>query len=147
MQANHPKKINAICKKNKMLFRLGQHAQLIERLNHTLHQTLPLKFSSHCIIANINGKTLVLHTDNASFASLIRFQVPSLCKTFSSDLDIAINHIEIKVRPKVGVATPKKKSPAPLPKTASIVLKETAVHIDNEALRASMEKLAKRFKA
>ncbi len=141
-----PKHINTICQHNKMLFKLAQHAQLIEELNHILQQTLPLQFSAHCRLANINNQTLIIHTDNASFASLIRFQVPSLCKTFSSQLQMPISHIEIKVRPNRITSPAAKTATILLPKTAATALQQTAEVIDNEALKTSLEKLAKRFK-
>lgn len=141
-----PEQISAICQQNKMLFKLVQHAQLVEKLNHTLHQTLPLQFSAHCHLANIKNQTLIIHTDNASFASLIRFQVPALCKTFSAQLKMPISGIEIKVRPKVSHSTAVETPTTLLPKSAAIALQQTSQVINNEDLSASLEKLAKRFK-
>lgn len=143
--SKQPKQINSICQQNAVLAKLTQHAQLIEKLNHTLHQTLPLQFSAHCHLANIKNKTLIIHTDNASFASLIRFQVPTLCKIFSAKLKIPINHIEIKVRPTTNEVTAVETSTTTLPETAAIALQQTAEVIDNEALSISLEKLANRF--
>ena len=145
--SKQPKQINSICQQNAVLAKLTQHAQLIEKLNHTLHQTLPLQFSAHCHLANIQNKTLIIHTDNASFASLIRFQIPTLCKLFSDKLEMPINHIEIKVRPSTNEVTTVETPTAILPETAAIALQQTAEVIDNEALSISLEKLANRFRS
>jgi len=144
--SKQPKQINAICQHNKTLAKLAQHAQLIEKLNNTLHQALPLQFSAHCHLANVKNQTLIIHTDDASLASLIRFQAPTLCETFAEHLDIPIHHIEIKVRPKIMSPTVAEVPAAILPKSAAIALQQTAEVIDNEALSASLEKLANRFK-
>lgn len=141
-----PEHINSICQHNKMLAKLAQHAQLIEKLNHTLHQALPLQFSAHCRLANIKNQTLIIHTDNASFASLIRFQVPTLCKTFSAQLKMPVNNIEVKVRPDISHERAVETSTTLLPKSAATALQQTSQVIDNEALSASLEKLANRFK-
>jgi hypothetical protein len=145
--SKQPEQINAICQHNEMLAKLAQHAQLIEKLNHTLHQTLPLQFSAHCHLANIKNQTLIIHTDNAAFASLIRFQVPALCKTFTEHLEMPINHIEIKVRPKrTAQVTVKPPTTTALPESAARVIQQTAEVIGNETLSASLKKLANRFK-
>jgi hypothetical protein len=144
--SKQPEQINSICQHNKILAKLAQHAQLIEKLNHTLHQTLPLEFSAHCRLANIKNQTLIIHTDNASFASFIRFQVPALCKTFSSHLKIPISNIEIKVRPEIAPLATAEGTTTLLPETAAIALQKTSQVIDNEELSASLDKLANRFK-
>lgn len=144
--SKQPEKINSICQHNAMLAKLAQHAQLIEKLNHTLHQTLPLQFSAHCHLANIKNQTLVIHTDNASFASLIRFQVPALCKTFTEHLKMPIKHIEIKVRPKITAPITIKRPTTTLPESAAKVIQQTAEVIGNDALSASLKRLATRFK-
>lgn len=141
-----PEKINSICQHNKMLAKLTQHAQLIEKLNHTLHQSLPLQFSAHCHLANIKNQTLIIHTDNASFASLIRFQVPALCKTFGEHLKMPISHIEIKVRPKITAPITMELPTTTLPESAAKVIQQTAEVIGNDALSASLKRLATRFK-
>lgn len=144
--AKQPEQINSICQHNAMLAKLAQHAQLIEKLNHTLHQALPLQFSAHCHLANIKNQTLIIHTDNASFASLIRFQAPALCKAFSEHLTMPISDIEIKVRPEINAPAVAPPPVTLLPKSAAKALQQTAEVIDNEALSASLDRLAKRFK-
>ncbi len=142
-----PEHINFICRHNKTLAKLAQHAQLIEKLDHTLHQALPSQFSTHCRLANIKHQTLIIHTDNASLASLIRFQVPTLCKTFSAHLEMPISNIEVKVRPETSREKVVETSTTLLPKSAATALQQTSQVIDNEALSASLKKLANRFKA
>ncbi|MBE9532936.1 MAG: DUF721 domain-containing protein, partial [Proteobacteria bacterium] len=71
-----PEKIRSICQQNSVLNQLSQRSKKLEHLNYLLKQALPSQFSAHCRLANISGNTLIIHTDNASFASLIRFQSP-----------------------------------------------------------------------
>ena len=70
-----PKVINNIFKNNTALSKIAKHAQLLNRLNHTFQQSLPAQFSAHCKLANIKGDTLVIHTDNPSYSSLLRFTI------------------------------------------------------------------------
>ena len=78
-----PKKIRSICQQNSVLHQLSQRSKKLEQLNYLLKQALPSQFSAHCRLANINNSTLIIHTDNASYASLIRFQSPVIIKTLS----------------------------------------------------------------
>lgn len=140
-----PERIDSICQHNQILSKISQHAQLLEHLGHIFQQILPIQFSAHCRLANINGETLIIHTDNASFASLIRFQAPSLCKTLSSELNMTIKHIEVKVKPcYVPFQDHTTHNTLSLPKSAATALQQTAQTMDDSPLKAALEKLAKR---
>lgn len=141
-----PEKIRSICQQSSVLHQLSQRSQRLEQLNYLLKQALPSQFSAHCRLANISGSTLILHTDNASFASLIRFQAPVIIKTLSTELNMSITHIDVNVRP---LFSPKK-SPSPrtisLSSSAANSLQQSAQSIEDGPLRDSLEKLSKRFK-
>lgn len=139
-----PERIDSVCQQNSMLHKLSQRARFLAELNHILQQTLPTQFSAHCRLANISDETLIIHTDNASYASLIRFQAPVLCKTLSTELNVIIKKIEVKVRPFYIPLQNGHSSAISLPRTAAISLQQTALSIDNEPLKTALEKLAKR---
>ena len=139
-----PERIDSVCQQNSMLHKLSQRARFLAELNHILQQTLPTQFSAHCRLANISNETLIIHTDNASYASLIRFQTPVLCKTLSTELNVIIKKIEVKVRPFYIPLQDGHSSAISLSRTAATSLQQTALSIDNEPLKAALEKLAKR---
>jgi len=139
-----PERINSICKHHSTLSKLTQRAQNLEQLNHLLQQILPTQFSAHCRLANLNGDKLIIHTDNPSYASLIRFQAPVLCKTLSDELNKNIKHIEVKVRQRYYPLQDKTTNDLSLPNHAATALTETANNLDEGLLKTALNKLAKR---
>ena len=139
-----PKVINNIFKNNTALSKIAKHAQLLNRLNHTFQQSLPAQFSAHCKLANIKGATLVIHTDNASYSSLLRFQSPVLCRALSRELEVDIKKLEVKVRPHFVSFEKQPLNPMFLPESAANSLQQTADSMDKGPLKTALEKLATR---
>ncbi|MDH5358478.1 MAG: DciA family protein [Gammaproteobacteria bacterium] len=139
-----PERISSVCHQNSMLHKLSVHTQLLERFNYILQKTLPTQFSGHCRLANIDDTTLIIHTDNASLASLIRFQSPAICKTLSTEFARAITNIEIKVRPVHNPIQNQHTTSIVLPDSAASALLQTAQTIDDGPLKTALEKLAQR---
>ena len=139
-----PKIINNIFKNNSVLSKMAKHAQLLNRLNHIFQQSLPAQFSAHCKLANINGETLVIHTDNASYSSLLRFQSPVLCKALSRELEVDIKKLEVKVRRHFASFEKQPLKPMFLPESAANSLQQTADSMDEGPLKIALEKLATR---
>ena len=139
-----PKVINSIFKKNTVLSKIAKQAQFLNRLNHAFQQSLPAQFSAHCKLANIKGNTLVIHTDNASYSSLLRFQSPILCKALSRELEIDIKALEVKVRPHYVSFEKHPSNPIFLPDSAAVSLQQTADSMDEGPLKIALEKLATR---
>jgi len=144
--AKQPTRINTIYQKHSALNKMTQRAQLLEQLNHTFQQSLPAQFSAHCKLANISGSTLIIHTDNASYSSLIRFQAPALCRTLSQELSLDINTIEVKVRPNYMPYENQSSNSISLPSSASQALKQTADTMEDGPLKDALERLSKRRK-
>ncbi|MGY8866265.1 MAG: DUF721 domain-containing protein [Methylophagaceae bacterium] len=139
-----PKAINNIFKSNTALSKIAKQAQLLNRLNHTFQQSLPAQFSAHCKLANIKGDTLVIHTDNASYSSLLRFQSPLLCKILSRELETDIKILEVKVRPHFVSFKDQPSNPISLSESAATSLRQTADNMDEGPLKIALEKLAAR---
>jgi len=140
-----PKRIDSVCQQNSMLNKLSQRARFLAELNRILQQTLPTQFSAHCRLANISNETLIIHTDNASYASLIRFQAPVLCKTLSTELNVIITKIEVKVRPFYVPLQNGHSNTISLPRKAAETLQDTAQHLEDGPLKTALENLAKRY--
>ena len=139
-----PKPITSIVKNHSALSKINQRTQLLDRLNHAFQQSLPAQFSAHCKLANINGKTLVVHTDNASYSSLLRFQAPALCRSLSQELSLDVTTLEVKVRPRFVHFESQPADPRSLPESAATALQQTADNMDDGPLKSALERLAKR---
>jgi len=139
-----PERINAIYTSSRQLNKLSQRAQQLNQLNYILQQVMPAQFSAHCQLANINQQTLVVHTDNASYASLLRFQAKTICSALSEHLPQPVTKLELKVRP---LTTPKKIDDSvsiSLPDDAADALVQTANSMEEGSLKTALENLAKR---
>lgn len=142
--SKRPTRINHVCLNNPAMLKIAQRAQLLERLNHSFQQCLPAQLSAHCKLANIKDSTVVIHTDNASYSSLIRFQAPILCQTLSRELDLDINTIEVKVRPHYHPFVNQSSNSLSLPNDAADAMDQTAEGMEDGALKTALQKLAKR---
>lgn len=136
-------RINAIYQKSSQLSKLSQRVQQLNQLNAILQKVLPPQFAEHCYLANINEHTLVIHTDNASYASLIRFQASALCDAVSKHLPQVVNKLDVRVRPKNAVPQSELSSPS-LPNTAAESLQQTADAIEDGPLKEALSRLAQR---
>jgi hypothetical protein len=139
--------INSVYNKNPILKRLSDRAQMLTQLNHLLQQALPAQFSAHCRLANVKNNILVIHTDNPSLASLIRFQSPMLCKSLSEQLETEFRSIEIKVKPHHVALKPEASNTTSISLSAANCLERTAENLEEGTLKTAMEKLAKRYKS
>ncbi len=97
MKKPHP--ITDVLHQNKSLHNLSLHSQRLNQINLALQQALPADFISRCHLANMRDNTLILHTDSASVANLLRFQSDTLCQQISAQCDVTISQLHIKVRP------------------------------------------------
>lgn len=142
--SKQPEQLNSVYKKNAALNNLMQRAKLLEKLNLEFQRHLPAQFSAHCRLANIDNGTIIVHVDNASYASLLRFQSPNLCQTLASELKLNIQSMKVKVRPIHHANPASMTNSLALPKSAASILQQTAASIDDGSLKSALEKLAKR---
>jgi hypothetical protein len=136
--------ITHVYQQNDLLKRLTQHTQLLAQLNHLLQQSLPPNYSAHCHLANIKDGVLIIHTDNASLASMIRFQAPALCKTISEQLGQTFNKLEVRVKPNHILLNTPVTNRISMPESAAKTIHEMAEGLDDGTLKTALEKLAKR---
>ncbi|OUR74261.1 hypothetical protein A9Q92_03160 [Methylophaga sp. 42_8_T64] len=137
-------RINSVCEQNKRLNKLTHRVQKLNQLNIVMQQALPIQFASHCHLANVTATHIIIHTDNASYASLLRFQAPVLCKTLSEYLPHAIDKLEVKVRPKNAPLVQPTSANITLPGKAAESLQQTADSLEDGALKTALAKLAQR---
>lgn len=141
---NKPERISSVCTKNSQLSKLSQRAQQLNQLNYILQQVMPPQFSAHCYLANVSEQTLIIHTDNANYASLLRFHAATLCKALSEHLPNAVSKLDVKVRPKFTLSEQTNSSAASLSDKAATSLQQTADSLEDGPLKTALNKLAKR---
>jgi len=146
VMTNKPEKISSVYTKNSQLSKLSQRAQQLNQLNYILQQVMPAQFSAHCHLANIHDQTLVIHTDNASYASLLRFQASTLCTALSEHLPQPVSKLEVKVKPPLAPKQTDTSTTITLSNDAADALTQTADSMEEGLLKEALQKLAKRRK-
>lgn len=143
--SNKLEKLSLVCKQNSQLYKITQRAQKLNHLNFILQQVMPPQFSAHCVLANINNQTIIIHTDNANYASLLRFQAATLCKAVSEHASQNVTKLEVRVKPSFQAIQPSNPNPFLLPSNAANSLSQTADNLDDGPLKTALLKLAKRY--
>lgn len=143
---NKPERVEAILNQNSLLKSLTHRAKQLCQLDLILQQVIPVQFINHCSLANITSTHIIVHTDNANLASLLRFHAPIICSKLSEHLPQAIHKLDVKVRPSQFIQITEISSPTPLSVNAAKSIFQTAESLDDGALKKSLEKLADRLK-
>jgi hypothetical protein len=139
-----PERLSHLCKQNSQYTWLAARARELGKLNIILQKSLPLQFSNHCRLANITADKVVIHTDKASYASMLRFQAPLICKTLSGHLPEPVNRLEVKVRPLETIQRQTSQASEPLSTKTAALIKSTAEEIEDGPLKTALNKLARR---
>jgi len=81
--------------------KLLNRTQNIQSLTNSLHSRLSSELRQHCWVIDIIGNTLVIVTDNAERATIIRYQQHELLKQineeFTGSLDVPVRRMKVKV--------------------------------------------------
>lgn len=142
--SNKPEQVGRIYKQDSHMKWLATRVQQLNKLNIILQNTLPLQFSNHCQLANITADTIIIHTDKASYASLLRFQAPLVCKTLSAHLSEPVSKLDVKVRPLQSISEPAQHTAVHVSTKTAVLLTSTAAEIEDGPLKTALNKLAKR---
>ena len=145
-----PKQINKLLqRKNSQVASLITHARQLEFLNNKLLDLLPSPLPHHCQLAKIDQQTLIIVVDSPSWSARLRYSIPELLAKLKhqSHHFISIRKIEIKVIPK-WTTQPRNNTlkPKPISKNTAQCLKDTAVTIENNAIRNALLKMAAKAK-
>lgn len=81
--------------------KLLNRTQNIQSLTNSLHSRLSLELRQHCWVIDIIGNTLVIITDNAERATIIRYQQHELLKQineeFAGSLEVPVRRMKVKI--------------------------------------------------
>ena len=138
-----PERVGQLYNKNSHFKWLKARAQQLDKLNIILQQSLPLQFINHCQLANISSDRVVIHTDNASYANMLRFQSIQICHALSAHLPEPVTRLDVKVRPVNSLTTSSSSQTHHLSTKTAALLNSTAADLEDGPLKTALEKLAK----
>lgn len=126
------------------LQRLLAQAKTLQQLTHESRQYLPGSLAPHCLVANIRGNCLILHTDTAARASLLRYHLPTLLKHLRRHQALRnLARASIKIRPQHPVPTRPAVGRLKLSPANASLLRHMADGVDDPHLRAAFLRLAR----
>ncbi|MCB2428126.1 DUF721 domain-containing protein [Methylophaga pinxianii] len=142
--SNKPLHFTTVCKSNLLLQQMSKRAQKLTQLNSILQEILPPQFAGHCQLANMKDQKIVIHTENAAIASLLRFHSATICKTFSSQLAEKIVRVDVKVKPNHPRPPSTQSNIIDMSHNNAALIEQTAAGLDDGQLKTALRRLAKR---
>jgi len=132
---------------------LRQRVDTLGVLDQWLSGCLPADCRPHCKVSGLDGDTLVLVTDSPAWRSRIHFLGENIIRHFNRLDKLSIERIRVRVaraqpaaRPHAP-STPRRSGVCAPPATAARALEELATEVDDEALAASLRRLARHRRA
>lgn len=123
--------------------RISEKSQLIEKLNAVILPLLPASCRAHITAANYDNKELTLIADSPVWAARLRTQHKAISNSLKATLSMPVTSIKIRFQqPVKHKAKPAKELPSLSPESSKLI-RQTANSITDEALKASLLRLAK----
>lgn len=144
--SNKPLHFATVCQTNQHLQQMTKRAQKLTQLNSILQEILPSQFVGHCQLANLSDNKVIVHTENAAIASLLRFHSPTICQTFSTQLGHTVKRLEVKVKPAHHPQQAARNNKMDISNNNAALLEQTAADMDDGELKTALHRLAKRAK-
>ena len=125
--------------------RLLTRAKALQQLTFEVRQHLPKVLAPHCLVANIRNDHLILHTDTAARANLLRYYGPSIIKHLQQHQKLRNLHktaIRVRILPFLPTASQKQR-PSLSPANAAL-LRNIASGVKDAHLKSAFLRLARR---
>jgi len=130
---------------NKRLCKLVNNNRLFQKVESSLHQTLPVFLVAHTGLLAFENGILLIRVDNSNWAGKIRFYLPQLTQDLKKTYYFkGLKTIKVKIGPRyvAEVKTGKTRRKA-LPINAKKSLLETAESIQDPSLKKALNSLAR----
>ena len=125
------------------LSQICNHTEKIQELQIKLRNNLDGPLNEHVVVADYQKKTLVLHTDSATWAARLRYITPEILTTFKDDLP-GVRTIRIKVVPPDAPDQTSRRAVKVSPDTA-YGIREVADKIPDKALQSTLHSIAEKL--
>lgn len=142
--SNKPLRLSSICQTSQQLQQIAKRAKKLAQLNIILQEILPSQLAGRCQLANMQNNKLIIHTENAAIASLLRFHSATLIKTFSSQLAAPVDRVEVKVKPDYRHQPSANTNTLNMSDSNAALIAQTAAGLDDGQLKTALHKLARR---
>ena len=127
-----------------ILPRLLERQQRLAELQRILSEHLPQPLDTQCKVLNLRGNELILAVDSPLWAHRLRFQTGTLLQQLSSMESVTVRTIQVKVLPPVATRQTKSRRNKPLSSSNARLLRQTALSMKDERLRAALLRVASR---
>jgi hypothetical protein len=125
--------------------RLLARAKALQQLTLEVRQRLPKALASHCLVANIRNNYLILHTDTAARANLLRYYGPNIIKHLQQHQELRNLHrtaIRVQTLPFFPIASQEQRPF--LSQANAALLRNIASRIEDTHLKSAFLRLARR---
>ena len=129
---------------NPLLRDLFQRADALSSQNAMVQRQLPENLREHCKVASLHRGVLTLVTDNAIWATPLRYALPALRDALRQHEKLyQFTSIQVRVEVPATAAVAVEKTPAGLPAPARDALNSIAADCEHDSLRSALRRLAK----
>ena len=129
-------------KDNAALSRIAHHAHTGARLQRQLQAVLPQDLTGHLRVAQLDAQALCLVTENAAWATQLRYRRTILLRGAEAMLGQRPRQLRIRIEPAISARPPQ--PPAQLSRAAAESLRQSAECMDQGPLREALLRLASR---
>ncbi|QBQ53411.1 DUF721 domain-containing protein [Nitrosococcus wardiae] len=127
------------------LQRLLARAKALQQLTVEVRQCLPKALSPHCLVANIRDHRLIIHTDTAARANLLRYYTPSIIKHLQQHQELRnLRKVTVKVRPPHLLTTSSQAQRPVLSPANGALLRNIASGMKDPHLKSAFLRLSRR---
>lgn len=126
---------------------LCRHVEFLTGLEKKLQEQLSDPLRSHCKVANISNKTLVLHADSAVWATRLRYCTPEILRFMQTECNLTtLKTIRIKVKPAAHQHSHKVQEKPLLSAETSDLIRHAANSLTDMDLRNSLHNIARHYR-
>lgn len=124
---------------------LLDQVQRLRRLTGVLRGLLPEPLAAHCLVANLNGDTLVIGCDSSAWATKLRYHLPTLLAQLRQHPEAAaLSEIRLRLQPFRDPAPRAAPRRAKLSSHSAELLSASAEATADPALKAALLRLSRR---
>ncbi|MCP5143803.1 MAG: DUF721 domain-containing protein [Gammaproteobacteria bacterium] len=138
------KRFTALSAAEPTLRALVSHAHSLMKVQRILEGVLPEELAQHLSVANVHQGTLVLNARSAIWCTKARFAAPQILEKLQCISELkGIHQIRIRLDPRTPEARDSHRGQSARHSAAgACVLRETAEHIGDDALKSALHRLA-----
>jgi hypothetical protein len=122
-----------------------ERMEQVRQLEHCIRFFLPEPLKSHCWPSGIQGKELVLITDNSTWATQLRYQQHQILKQVNSDLNLDLKKLRVRISSR-NIKIRKTLPPRKMSQKSAELIMQGARSVSDRALREALLRLAEKGK-